>query len=91
LLAAIEVGNINVCRELLGQETGDQIRYQKEPDKDTPLHLAGRRKDNDMLKMFIEAGATVDAKNVRYCLILHATAAPVYSNPALLSFCHCCP
>ena len=31
---------------------------------DTALHLAARRKDNDMVKMFIEAGATVDAKNV---------------------------
>lgn len=42
----------------------DQIKYVKEPLKDTVLHLAARRKDNDMVKMFIEAGAVIDAKNV---------------------------
>jgi len=75
LFAAVEAGNLNVCRELLGQDTLSQIRYVKEPLKDTALHLAGRKRDNDMVKMFIEAGAIVDAKNVRrplwgfeYCL-----------------------
>ena len=64
LFAAIDAGNVNVCRELLSQETEAQIKYVKEPLRDTVLHLAGRRKDNDMLKMFIEAGASVDGKNV---------------------------
>ena len=65
LFAAIDAGNINVCRELLSHETEAQIKYVKKPLNDTALHLAGRRKDNDMVKMFIEAGATVDARNVR--------------------------
>ena len=65
LFAAIDAGNVNVCRELLSHETEAQIKYVKDPLRDTALHLAGRRKDNDMLKMFIEAGAHVDAKNVR--------------------------
>ena len=33
---------------------------------DYPLHLAGRKKDNEMVKLFIEAGAAVDAKNVKF-------------------------
>ena len=66
LFAAIEVGNLNVCRELLGQETAGQIKYVREPLCDTPLHLAGRRRDNDLVKMFIEAGSNVDAKNVSH-------------------------
>ncbi len=36
----------------------------KEPLKDSALHLAGRRKDNEMVKMLIEAGSVVDARNV---------------------------
>ncbi len=55
----------NVCRELLSHDTPAQIKYVKEPLKDTALHLAGRRRDNDMIKMFIEAGSVVDGKNVR--------------------------
>ena len=43
----------------------DPPRYAHEPKLDFPLHLAGRRKDNEMVKLFIEAGAAVDAKNVR--------------------------
>lgn len=64
LFAAIEAGNLNVCRELLSHDVQEQIKYVKEPLQDTVLHLAARRKDNDMVKMFIDAGATVDTKNV---------------------------
>ena len=65
LFAAIEAGNLHVCRELLMQETEAQVKYTKPPLKDTGLHLAARRKDNDMVKLFIEAGAGVDVQNVR--------------------------
>ena len=41
------------------------MKYTKPPLNDTVLHLAGRRKDNDLVKLFIEAGAGVDVKNVR--------------------------
>jgi hypothetical protein len=41
------------------------VKYTKPPLKDTVLHLAARRKDNDLVKLFIEAGAGVDVKNVR--------------------------
>ena len=43
----------------------NESRYACEPKLDFPLHLAGRKKDNEMVKLFIEAGAAVDAKNVR--------------------------
>ncbi|XP_059080155.1 serine/threonine-protein phosphatase 6 regulatory ankyrin repeat subunit B-like [Tigriopus californicus] len=74
LFAAIEAGNLHVCRELLSHEAETQIKYAKEPLKDTALHLAGRRKDNDMVKMFIEAGGTVDAKNGDGQTLLHIAA-----------------
>ena len=44
-------------------------RYACEPKLDFPLHLAGRKKDNEMVKLFIEAGAAVDAKNVDCSMI----------------------
>ena len=47
------------------QDTETQVKYTKPPLNDTVLHLAGRRKDNDLVKLFIEAGAGVDVKNVR--------------------------
>ena len=47
------------------QETEAQVKYTKPPLKDTALHLASRRKDNELVKLFIEAGAGVDVQNVR--------------------------
>ena len=44
----------------------NENRYACEPKLDFPLHLAGRKKDNEMVKLFIEAGAAVDAKNVKF-------------------------
>ena len=68
LFAAVEAGNIHVCRELLLQETESQLKYTKPPLKDLVLHLAARKRDNDMVKLFIEAGAVVDGTNVRIAL-----------------------
>ena len=65
LFAAVEAGNLHVCRELLLQETEAQLKYTKPPLKDTALHLAARKRDNDLVKLFIEAGAVVDSQNVR--------------------------
>ena len=69
LFAAVEAGNIHVCRELLLQETEAQLKYTKPPLKDLVLHLAARKRDNDMVKLFIEAGAVVDGTNVRIAFI----------------------
>lgn len=61
----MEAGNLQVCRELLMQETEAQLKYHKPPLKETALHLAARRRDNDLVKLFIETGAVVDSQNVR--------------------------
>lgn len=50
-------------------ETEAQIKYVKEPLKDSVLHLAARRRDNELMKLFIEAGATVDLPNVCYTVL----------------------
>ena len=36
---------------------------------DTVLHVACRRKDMDLAKLFIDSGATVDQPNVRQCFM----------------------
>ena len=45
-------------------DTESQIKYVKEPTKNSVLHLAARRRDNELMKLFIEAGAAVDLPNV---------------------------
>ena len=45
-------------------DTEAQIKFVKEPMKDGVLHLAARRRDNELMKLFIEAGAIVDSPNV---------------------------
>ena len=62
----MEAGNLHVCRELLLQETEAQLKYTKPPLKDLVLHLAARKRDNDLVKLFIEAGAVVDGQNVSH-------------------------
>ena len=45
-------------------DTEPQIKFVKETVKDGVLHLAARRRDNELMKLFIEAGAIVDSPNV---------------------------
>ena len=71
LFSAIEVGNVNVARELLNVEAGRQLNETKQPLNDTPMHLAARRKDANMVKVLIEAGAQVDLQNKEGQTVLH--------------------
>ena len=51
------------CSQLIFSQT---LKYTKPPPlEDTALHLAARKRDNDMVKLFIETGAVVDSQNVR--------------------------
>ena len=52
-------------------ETEAQIKYVKDPLRDSVLHLAARRRDNELMKLFIEAGATVDSPNVSLDILIH--------------------
>ena len=59
-------------------ETEAQIKYVKEPLKDSVLHLAARRRDNELMKLFIEAGATVDLPNVCYTALVLSSYATLH-------------
>ena len=71
LFTAIEAGNSNVCRELLSVDPGRQLSQTKQPLNDTAMHLAARRKDANLAKVLIEAGAQVDAQNKEGQTVLH--------------------
>ena len=48
-----------MCRELLGSLAEQQVLHVKQPLGDTAMHLAARRKDANLMKTLIEAGAQV--------------------------------
>ena len=64
LLCAIEIGNVPVARELLLSSTQDQMKTGKGSVGDCAIHLAARKGDNDLVKLFIESGTKVDTQNV---------------------------
>ena len=64
LLCAIEIGNVPVARELLLSSTQDQLKTGKGAVGDCAIHLAARKGDNDLVKLFIESGTKVDTQNV---------------------------
>lgn len=63
LLLAVEAGNQSMCRELLSQQTADQLKATTDSG-DTALHLAARRRDVDMVRILVDYGANVDVQNV---------------------------
>ena len=58
------MGNHAVCRELLNSQAKDQLVYRKPGLQDSVVHIAARRKDIDLLQLFIENGGDANAQNV---------------------------
>ena len=48
-----------MCKELLSGQAEQQVLYVKQPLGDTAMHLAARRRDSNLMKTLIEAGAQV--------------------------------
>jgi len=64
LFVALHAGSRGACQELLTADAHEQMRVFAGPHKDTPLHMAVRQRDLDIARIFVDAGANVDAKNV---------------------------
>ena len=47
----------------------EQLKSAKGKEGDSAIHVAARKGDNDLVKLFIEAGTRVDTQNVK-CLEL---------------------
>ena len=65
LVLAAEAGNLALGRELLHTDKEEQLKVKRKTNGDTPLHAACRKKDFDFIKLCVDCGANVDAKNVR--------------------------
>jgi ankyrin repeat protein len=63
LLLAVEAGNQSMCRELLGQQTAEQLKATTD-NGDAAIHLAARRRDIDMVRILVDYGTNVDMQNV---------------------------
>lgn len=63
LLLAVEAGNQSMCRELLGQQTAEQLKATTD-NGDAAIHLAARRRDVDMVRILVDYGTNVDLQNV---------------------------
>lgn len=63
LLLAVEAGNQSMCRELLGQQTAEQLKATTD-NGDAAIHLAARRRDVDMVRILVDYGTNVDMQNV---------------------------
>ncbi|XP_075225754.1 no mechanoreceptor potential C [Lycorma delicatula] len=74
LLLAVEAGNQSMCRELLAQQTVDQLKATTE-NGDTALHLAARKRDVDMVRILVDYGANVDSQNGEGQTPLHIASA----------------
>ncbi|XP_071964995.1 uncharacterized protein [Antedon mediterranea] len=63
IFLAIEAGNSGICKELLLHVKDEQLKARKGESGDTLLHLACRKKDMDLIKLFIENGSHIDVLN----------------------------
>ena len=63
LLLAVEAGNQSMCRELLGQQTAEQLKATTD-NGDAAIHLAARRRDVDMIRILVDYGTNIDMQNV---------------------------
>ena len=66
---AAEAGNLAVGRELLNQLKEEQLKVKRVTNGDSTLHVACRKKDFDFIKLCVDCGAVVDAKNVRKVIL----------------------
>ena len=44
----------------------EQLKSAKGKEGDSAIHIAARKGDNDLVKLFIEAGTRVDTQNVKF-------------------------
>ncbi|OWA53387.1 Ankyrin-3 [Hypsibius exemplaris] len=87
LWRAAAASHIHLVKELLKQHGFEQLSYQnKMQNGDTVMHAVLRRNQTELLHIFLEAGAPVDAQNFDGVTLLHVAVGT--SNKAALELLH---
>ncbi|ODM89562.1 Ankyrin-3 [Orchesella cincta] len=74
LFVALKNGLRGACQELLAGQAEAQLSMNSGPLDDSPLHLAVKKKDLEIARIFVDAGANVDAVNNLGQTCLHIAA-----------------
>ncbi|XP_039272536.2 uncharacterized protein LOC120346782 isoform X1 [Styela clava] len=74
LFLSIESGNQGACKDLLTSHSEQQLKYEKTGSLDIALHLACRRRDLEMVRMFADYNTPVNNKNADGKTSLHIAA-----------------
>ncbi|XP_064110745.1 serine/threonine-protein phosphatase 6 regulatory ankyrin repeat subunit C-like isoform X2 [Macrobrachium nipponense] len=74
LFIAIDAGNSSLVKELLHYQASEQLKVTRHETKDSPLHIACRKKETDIVRVLVDAGASTDEKNSLGQTPLHISA-----------------
>ncbi|XP_042867211.1 serine/threonine-protein phosphatase 6 regulatory ankyrin repeat subunit A-like isoform X3 [Penaeus japonicus] len=74
LFLAVDAGNQGLSKELLFHHGPEQVKAVRAHTKDTALHIACRRRETDLVRLLVEAGANTDEKNSAGQTALHIAA-----------------
>ncbi|XP_037070327.1 ankyrin-3-like [Pollicipes pollicipes] len=74
LFLAADAGSLQLCKELLSYNAELQVQCRRRSG-DTVLHMAVRRRDLELARLFVEHGVPVDAQNGEGQTALHVAAA----------------
>ncbi len=88
LFIALKSGLKGACQELLGELDKEQLGTTCGELKETPLHITARKKDLELCRFLVDAGADVDAVNENGQTPLHIGSELGEEN--LLKFLYLC-
>ncbi|XP_050688189.1 serine/threonine-protein phosphatase 6 regulatory ankyrin repeat subunit C-like isoform X2 [Eriocheir sinensis] len=74
LFLAVDASHQGLVRELVFHHGPEQVKSVRANTRDTVLHVACRKKDTDMVKVLVDAGASTDAQNAAGQTPLHIAA-----------------
>ncbi|XP_063885899.1 serine/threonine-protein phosphatase 6 regulatory ankyrin repeat subunit C-like isoform X3 [Scylla paramamosain] len=74
LFLAVDASHQGLVRELVFHHGAEQVKSVRAHTRDTVLHVACRKKDTDMVKILVDAGASTDTQNAAGQTPLHIAA-----------------
>lgn len=78
LVMALKNGLKGACQELLSAQVEEQLGMTAGESEDSPLHIAVRKKDLEICRVFVDCGCNVDAVNALGQTPLHIGYIHIY-------------